>query len=59
LVRKLKNKFGSNSMLVLGNWSAPNVKYQEPTRNKGLIAMLKKNGPKLYLIDAYKTSSFC
>ncbi|GAA5817186.1 hypothetical protein MFLAVUS_010728 [Mucor flavus] len=59
LVRKLKNKFGSNSTLILGNWSAPNVKYQEPTRSKGLIATLKKNGFKLYLIDEYKTSSFC
>ncbi|GAA5807290.1 hypothetical protein MFLAVUS_000647 [Mucor flavus] len=59
LVRKLKNKFGSNPTLILGNWSAPNVKYQEPTRSKGLIATLKKNGFKLYLIDEYKTSSFC
>ncbi|KAI7895473.1 uncharacterized protein EV154DRAFT_573288 [Mucor mucedo] len=59
LVRKLKNKFGSNTTLILGNWSAPNVKFQEPTRNKGLIDMLKKNGFKLYLIDEYKTSSFC
>ncbi|KAG2191956.1 hypothetical protein INT47_004739 [Mucor saturninus] len=59
LVRKLNNKFGSNTTLILGNWSAPNVKYQEPTRNKGLIDMLKKNGFKLYLIDEYKTSSFC
>ncbi|GAA5807736.1 hypothetical protein MFLAVUS_001111 [Mucor flavus] len=59
LVRKLKNKFGSNSTLILGNWSAPNIKYQEPTRSKDLIATLKKNGFKLYLIDEYKTSSFC
>ncbi|KAG2192045.1 hypothetical protein INT47_006692 [Mucor saturninus] len=58
LVRKLNNKFGSNTTLILGNWSAPNVKYQEPTRNKGLIDMLKKNGFKLYLIEEYKMSSF-
>ncbi|CEG76434.1 hypothetical protein RMATCC62417_11331 [Rhizopus microsporus] len=42
LVKKLKQKFGSDAVLVLDNWSAPNTKYQEPTRNKGLIQMLKK-----------------
>ncbi|GAA5799042.1 hypothetical protein HPULCUR_004451 [Helicostylum pulchrum] len=40
LVRNLKNKFGPNSILVIGNWSAPNTKFHEPTRNKGLICML-------------------
>jgi hypothetical protein len=59
LVKKMKNKFGSDSILVLGNWSAPHVRYQEPTRSKGLITMLKKNGFKVYLIDEFKTLSFC
>ncbi|KAI8641376.1 hypothetical protein BD408DRAFT_418170 [Parasitella parasitica] len=59
LVNKLKTKFGSNSVLVIGNWSAPNVKYHEPIRNAGLIKMLQKNGFKVNLIGEYKTSSLC
>ncbi|KAG2193824.1 hypothetical protein INT47_004691 [Mucor saturninus] len=42
LVQNLKRKFGPDAVLVLGNWSAPNTKFQEPTRNKGLTQMLKK-----------------
>ncbi|KAI8646268.1 hypothetical protein BD408DRAFT_410468 [Parasitella parasitica] len=54
LVNKLKTKFGSNSVLIIGNWSAPNAKYHEPIRNAGLIKMLQKNGFKVY-----KISSLC
>ncbi|KAG1042688.1 hypothetical protein G6F43_011834 [Rhizopus delemar] len=59
LVRSLRAKFGQDAVLVFGDWSAPNVKYQEPTRSKGLIRMLKKNGFVVYLINEYKTSSHC
>ncbi|KAI7905402.1 uncharacterized protein BX663DRAFT_280897 [Cokeromyces recurvatus] len=59
LVKKLKQKFGHNAILIMGNWSAPNVKFQESTRNKGLINMLKKNDFKVYLVDEFRTSSFC
>ncbi|GAA5811705.1 hypothetical protein MFLAVUS_005146 [Mucor flavus] len=59
LVKKLKQEFGQEAILVIGNWSAPNVKFQESTRNKGLIKMLKKNGFEVYLIDEFRTSSFC
>ncbi|GAA5794846.1 hypothetical protein HPULCUR_000194 [Helicostylum pulchrum] len=43
--------------LKFPNWSASNTKFHEPTRNKGLIEMLKKNGFTMYLINEYKTSS--
>ncbi|RCH84808.1 hypothetical protein CU097_002788 [Rhizopus azygosporus] len=59
LVRNLKKKFGLDAILVLGNWSAPNAKFHEPTRNKGLIRMLKKNGLTVHLIDEFKTFSKC
>ncbi|KAG1141528.1 hypothetical protein G6F37_007603 [Rhizopus arrhizus] len=59
LVRSLKAKFGQDDVLVFGDWSAPNVKYQVPTRSKGLIEMLKKNGFVVYLINEYKKSSYC
>jgi hypothetical protein len=56
-VHSLKAKFGQDAVLVFGDWSAPNVKYQEPTKSKGLIRMLKKNGFVVYLINEYKTTS--
>ncbi|EIE79518.1 hypothetical protein RO3G_04223 [Rhizopus delemar RA 99-880] len=59
LVRSLRAKFGQDDVLVFGDWSASNVKYQESTRSKGLIRMLKKNGFVVYLINEYKTSSHC
>ncbi|KAI9256066.1 hypothetical protein EDC94DRAFT_586909 [Helicostylum pulchrum] len=59
LCKKLRNKFGSECVLVLGNWSAANVRFQDPTRIKGLIKSLKKNGLKVFLIDEFRTSSFC
>ncbi|KAI9247413.1 hypothetical protein EDC94DRAFT_643148 [Helicostylum pulchrum] len=59
LVRNLQEKFGSDAILVFGNWSAANTKYHEPTRNKSLIRMLKKNGFTVHLADKFKTSSKC
>ncbi|CEG81979.1 hypothetical protein RMATCC62417_16113 [Rhizopus microsporus] len=59
LIKSLKKKFGHDAVLVLGDWSAANVKFHEPIRNKGLIQMLKKSDFDLYLINEYKTSSLC
>ncbi|CEG74416.1 hypothetical protein RMATCC62417_09640 [Rhizopus microsporus] len=59
LVRSLKAKFSHNAVLIFGDWSVPNTKYHEPTRNKGLISMPKKNGFSVYLVNEYKTSSYC
>ncbi|KAG0943642.1 hypothetical protein G6F30_005131 [Rhizopus arrhizus] len=59
LVHSLKAKFGQDAVLVFGDWSAPNVKYQEMTRSKGLNRVSKKSGFVVYLINEYKTSSHC
>ncbi|CEI98554.1 hypothetical protein RMCBS344292_12661 [Rhizopus microsporus] len=58
-LKKNLKKFGLDAILVLENWSAPNTKFHEPTRNKGLIRMLKKNGLTVHFIDELKTSSKC
>ncbi|KAI8051808.1 hypothetical protein BDF21DRAFT_350545, partial [Thamnidium elegans] len=58
-VKKLQSKFGLVTVLILGDWSAPNTKYQEPTRNKGLIKMLKKNETAVYMINEFRTSFVC
>ncbi|CAO3697037.1 unnamed protein product [Rhizopus stolonifer] len=59
LVKRLRSKFGHDPILIIGDWSAPNTKYQEPTRSKGLVSMLRKNGFKVYCIGEFRTSSFC
>ncbi|RCH83078.1 hypothetical protein CU098_001197, partial [Rhizopus stolonifer] len=59
LVKDLRRKFGNDPVLVVGDWSAPNAKFQEPTRNKGLLRYLKKNGFSIYIINEYKTSTYC
>ncbi|KAI8065963.1 hypothetical protein BDF21DRAFT_477564 [Thamnidium elegans] len=41
-VNNLRGKFGQDDILVFGDGYAPNTKFHEPTRNKGLIPMLKK-----------------
>lgn len=57
LLKKMKAKFGKDFIIIIGNWSAPNIKFQEPTRNKGFIETFKKDGYETYLIDEFKTSS--
>ncbi|KAI7900675.1 uncharacterized protein BX663DRAFT_537537 [Cokeromyces recurvatus] len=59
LAKTLKQKFGDDCVFVLGNWSVSNTKYHEPIRGVGMRRMLKKEGLQVYLLDEYKTSSFC
>jgi hypothetical protein len=59
LVKDLKSSFGESPVLIVGDWSAPNVRFQEPTRNKGLLRYLQKKGFQLFLIDEFKTSTCC
>ncbi|PHZ07647.1 uncharacterized protein RHIMIDRAFT_303395 [Rhizopus microsporus ATCC 52813] len=58
-IKSLKKKLGHDAVLVLGDWSAANVKFHESIRNKGFIQMLKQSGFNLYLINEYKASSLC
>ncbi|KAI9269752.1 hypothetical protein EDC94DRAFT_639391 [Helicostylum pulchrum] len=59
LVNRLRCKFDQDSVLIFGDWSAPNTRFHEPTRNKGPKDMLKKNGFSVHHINEYKTSSIC
>ncbi|KAI9469062.1 MAG: hypothetical protein EXX96DRAFT_492551, partial [Benjaminiella poitrasii] len=59
LVRSLRKKFGFDAVLIYGDWSAPNTKFQKLTHNKGFICLLKKNDFIVYHIKEYKTSSRC
>ncbi|CEG77273.1 hypothetical protein RMATCC62417_12057 [Rhizopus microsporus] len=59
LAKTLREKFGKDSVLVIGDWSVVNIKFHELIRGKGIRRMLKKHGFPVYLIDEYKTSSLC
>ncbi|ORE04844.1 hypothetical protein BCV72DRAFT_257089 [Rhizopus microsporus var. microsporus] len=59
LAKTLQEKFGKDSVLVMGSWSAANTKFHEPIRGKGIRRMLKKHRFLVYLIDEHKTSSLC
>ncbi|KAG1139600.1 hypothetical protein G6F37_010388 [Rhizopus arrhizus] len=59
---KLKSKFGNDAVSVMGNYSAPNARCQEPVRGVGFRRLLKKHGFLLYLIDGFRTNQcrpFC
>ncbi|KAG1323973.1 hypothetical protein G6F62_009359 [Rhizopus arrhizus] len=57
LAKKLREKFGDDAILILGNWSAGNVKYHEAIRGVGMKRMLAKEGFQVYLLDEFRTSS--
>jgi hypothetical protein len=42
MVAKLKSKFGNDAIFVVGNYSTPNTRYQEPARGVGFRRLLKK-----------------
>ena len=51
IVAKLKSKFGNNAVFVMCNYSAPNIRHQEPVRGVGFRRLLKKHGFLVYLIE--------
>ncbi|KAI8384716.1 uncharacterized protein BYT42DRAFT_271939 [Radiomyces spectabilis] len=59
LARTINLCFGWDQASIMGNWSAPNVKFHEPIRGVGMRRMLKKQGFEVYLLDEFKTSSCC
>lgn len=59
LVKCLQSSFGKNAVLIVGDWSAPNARFHESTRNKGILRYLKKSGFPVYMVDEYNTSSCC
>ena len=59
LAKNLRAKFGKDCVLVIGNWTASNIKFHEPIRGIGVRRMLVDQGFKVYLIDEFKTSSIC
>ncbi|KAJ2219294.1 hypothetical protein IWW45_009359, partial [Coemansia sp. RSA 485] len=59
LACKLRETFGGDPVLVMGNWSAGMVRYYEPIRGVGMRRMLRQQGFEVYLLDEYLTSKTC
>ncbi|CEP17743.1 hypothetical protein [Parasitella parasitica] len=58
LREELVTKF-PGAMFVMGDYSAPNVRFQEPIRGKGFRRLLKKSGLRVFLIDENETNKTC
>ncbi|KAJ2371023.1 hypothetical protein H4S02_009697, partial [Coemansia sp. RSA 2611] len=52
-------KFGKDLVLVIGNWSASNVKYHEPIHGKKWRYVFQRQGFEVYLINEFRTSCIC
>jgi hypothetical protein len=59
LARDLRTKFGQDPVIIIGNWTAGNIKYHEPIKGVGIRRMLREEGFKVYLLNEFKTSSLC
>ncbi|KAI8056503.1 uncharacterized protein B0P05DRAFT_581631 [Gilbertella persicaria] len=59
LCKSIKKHFSNDAVIVIGNWSAGNVKFHEPIRGVGMRRMLQKEGFLVHLIDEFKTFSIC
>lgn len=59
LARILRNKFGSNPVLVVGNTSIKSARFHPSTLGVGLRSALRQQGFKIFLIDEFRTSRNC
>jgi hypothetical protein len=59
LALELRNKFGQDAVLLMGDWSAPMQKYHEPIRGKGIRDALRHRGFEVLLLDEFRTSKVC
>ncbi|KAI8076817.1 uncharacterized protein BX664DRAFT_249185, partial [Halteromyces radiatus] len=59
LVHSLRDAFGDNCVLIIGDWSAPHQRHHEPMRGVGMRRMLARHGFEVYLIDEFRTIKIC
>jgi hypothetical protein len=59
LALELRNKFGHDAVLLMGDWSSPMQKYREPIRGKGIRDALRHRGFEVLLLDEFRTSKVC
>ena len=60
LVKKVRDKFGNNCVIVFGNWNRrKGFRNNAPTPSIGMKRLFREHGFEVYIIDEYKTSSVC
>lgn len=60
LCNRIKEKFGRDVVVVLGDWSKKdNPRHHAPFKTLGFRTMFKRHHIPCYLIDEYKTSKIC
>jgi hypothetical protein len=63
MINNFKRKFGTSeeTVVIMGDWSEGNLfmKNKEPTINKRIRSLLKRENYKVYMIDEYRTSKLC
>ncbi|KAJ1787012.1 hypothetical protein LPJ59_005812 [Coemansia sp. RSA 2399] len=59
LVKSIVGGQDPKPAVIIGNWSAPMIRYHEPIRGKGMRHMLRRHKLKVVLIDEYRTSKTC
>ncbi|KAJ2558939.1 hypothetical protein GGH12_005618 [Coemansia sp. RSA 1822] len=59
LIKRLRDKFKPNAVIVIGDWLAPMNRYHEPIWGKSWQTLLKHGRFDVYLIKEYLTSKTC
>jgi hypothetical protein len=59
LVKNLRQKFGEDAVLVIGDWSSNNARFHQPSKGIGMRRQLRKAGFRVYLLHEAYTSSIC
>ncbi|KNC97211.1 uncharacterized protein SPPG_07598 [Spizellomyces punctatus DAOM BR117] len=61
LISNMRNKYGDNFTVVMGDWSdaGRTARFQTSSKTKGWRTLFKRNRINCFLLDEYKTSSVC
>ena len=59
LVSKIREHFGPDPLLVIGDHSSPNTRFHAPVRGLGMKRMLQHKGIRVVHIDEYRMSQVC
>ncbi|KAJ3036018.1 hypothetical protein HDV00_003153 [Rhizophlyctis rosea] len=61
LLANMKKRYGKNIVVVMGDWSdaGRTAKFQTSSKTKGWRTLFRRNGIPCFLIDEFRTSSYC
>lgn len=59
LSRNLRQKLGKDPLLVVGDHTSLNLRFNQPIRGLGMLRMLRRQKFRILLVDEYNTSKIC